>query len=261
MSNPWEQNNPWGKGSENWNRWMKPKAVDGEVTKPKHIMRSEQECDGVQIVRKADPMLPRYYSSNVLHFYYCEPALGLDKFLGHFAISVQSKGSTEPLYFSAGGETYKKFNGPAGPENPIIESLLIKKRYLDEGRMVVRYSMRIENSRLFQSLREGIVQDPNGNALIGGAISCVQACKDLINFAFENWRNPESESFSEPEKILTENKGYLEYFPLLKHANILPREIFLSTISEPYFFGVGGMVFDCKNLKNDKIFEVNVFEP
>jgi hypothetical protein len=262
MSNPWETNNPWGKGSKEWNRWMNPDQL--EETAPKRSSKtnpSKQECPGVQIIRNADPLLPRYYSTNVLHFYYCEPALGVDKFLGHFAISVQSREHTKPLYYPAGGESYKMYDAPVSVENPIVESLLLKKRYLDEGRMVVRYSMKIEETGLFVSLRTGIGQDPNGQALVGEAFSCVQACKDLINFAYENWKDPHSELFADPDRILNERQGYLSYFPLLRHASLFPREIFLATLSEPYFFGVGDMAFSCNALKSDKIFEVNVFEP
>lgn len=41
MSNPWELNNPWGKGSENWNRWMEPEAVEETVTKPDSLPQND----------------------------------------------------------------------------------------------------------------------------------------------------------------------------------------------------------------------------
>jgi hypothetical protein len=260
MSNPWETNNPWGKGSKEWNRWMAPEGLE-ETVKGRSSKPVGQECAGVQIIRNADPHLPRYYSTHVVHFYYCSPGLSPVEWFGHFALSTQTKGSTTPLYYPAHGDYFVQYGRDIDAENPILENLTIKNQYLDRGSTVIRYSMRIEENLLFRTINDMIRADPSGNNTIGDSNVCVVSCKDLLNLSYLQWIKTPEILLANPEQLLEHDRRYLAYFPILRHAVNLPRDIFLATVREPYVFGVGGMRFDCEALAADKIFEVNVFEP
>jgi hypothetical protein len=129
MSNPWEQNNPWGKGSENWNRWMAPDGMDGAVAKAKSEKEKVFEIDGIAIIiayPDQNPAIPQDGSATSTIATWIEEVFGDGDGafnVGHAGIVIVNCQNGDSRYFDYGRYDRQDIKRPRkkGNNSDIVE--------------------------------------------------------------------------------------------------------------------------------------------